>query len=260
MQIACHIHDDAAFRNVQLALAHAGFGCDRFVSEIMLLRTLRRQKFDLILIDATADSFDENGIYSWLNCRTGESTPVVLLASACNDGEMVLALNAGADDLIPQSCEPVLLVARLRAILRRYHGTGSRRMLDVSGFSLDLEAGRLLDRGIAVDLTQREFKMAWLLFSSLGTYLSRETISVAIWGVDSDIASRTIEQHVYKLRKKLHFGEQRGLRIRTAYTRGYRLELCDGAMPDGQEQGAKPAVVSDKAADQRHASGVMQPA
>jgi len=68
--------------------------------------------------------------------------------------------------------------------------------------------------------------MAWLLFSNLGHYLTRKTISVAIWGVAEEIAGRTIEQHVYKLRKKLGLGTERGVTIRTAYARGYRLELC----------------------------------
>jgi DNA-binding response OmpR family regulator len=70
--------------------------------------------------------------------------------------------------------------------------------------------------------------MAWLFFSSPGVYFSRNTISIAIWGVNRDIANRTIEQHVYKLRKKLKLGVERGLIIRADYTQGYRLELLDG--------------------------------
>lgn len=235
MQVACHIRNDAAFDHLQAALADAGFACERFLTETALMRALRGGSYGLILVDADIDSIDKNNIYSWLNCRTGDSTPVVLLSPTCSDSKMVLALNAGADDLIEQSCDPAVLIARLHAILRRYHAADARRMLQILGFSLDLDTGRLLDGGVEVELTPREFKMAWLLFSSIGHYVSRETISVAIWGVDADIANRTIEQHIYKLRKKLQLGDERGLRIRTAYNKGYRLELC-GADAEPEQQ------------------------
>lgn len=226
MRIACHILSDDSFNHVQGALARAGFDCDRFLSETTLLRMLRRERYDLILVDTDAGGLDEKNIYSWLNCRTGESTPVVLLSSACTAQQVALALEAGADDFIRRPVDPAVLIARLHAVLRRANRSSTRRLIELQGFTLDREACTFFDRGVPVDLTPREFTMAWLFFSSPGTYLSRETISVSIWGVDSEIASRTIEQHIYKLRKKLNLCAERGVRIRTAYTKGYRLELC----------------------------------
>jgi DNA-binding response OmpR family regulator len=152
----------------------------------------------------------------------------------------VQALEAGADDFIRRPCEPDLLVARLNAVLRRTNRSNGvvKRSIAMQGFTLDREAGVLLDRGVPVDLTPREFTMAWLFFSAPNTYMSRETISTSIWGVDSEITNRTIEQHVYKLRKKLSLGASRGIRIRTAYTRGYRLELCEEAEVGSSEMAA----------------------
>ena len=231
MRIACNIESDSTFHSLQAVLARAGFECERFVSETALLRTLRRETFDLILVDTDAESLDDTSVHSWLNCRTGESTPVVLLSPICTPAQVVQVLEAGADDFISKPYDPALLVARLNAVLRRSHraASGIRRAITMHGFTLDREAGVLCDRGVPVDLTPREFAVAWLFFSSPGTYMSRETISTAIWGVESDIANRTIEQHVYKLRKKLNLCDTRGIRIRTAYTRGYRLELCEEA-------------------------------
>lgn len=229
MRIACNIQCDSTFQQMRTVLGLAGFDCERFISETALLRMLRRETFDLILVDAAAESLEDGSVYSWLNCRTGESTPVVLLSPGCTPEQVVHALEAGADDFISSPCEPDLLVARLNAILRRTQrsGTGAKRSIAMHGFTLDRDAGVLLDRGVPVDLTPREFTMAWLFFSSPGTYISRETISTSIWGVESEITNRTIEQHVYKLRKKLNLGTERGIRIRTAYTRGYRLEQCE---------------------------------
>lgn len=191
-----------------------------------MMRSLRRERFDLILVETNAEALEDRSAFSWLNCRTGESTPVVMLSQSCASSQVAAALEAGADDFIRQSADPAVLVARLNAVLRRSNRTNTRRAIEVHGFSLDREAGVFLDRGIPVELTTREFTMAWLFFSSPGVYLSRDTISVAIWGVDSEITCRTIEQHIYKLRKKLNLCDGRGVRIHTAYTKGYRLELC----------------------------------
>lgn len=229
MQIACYIRCDATFRHVQTVLAHAGFDSIRFTSETALLRTMRRQDFNLILVETDNKAADDEGIYSWLNCRTGESTPVVLLSAVHNPNQVARALDAGADDCIQQPFESVELVARIHAILRRTNKKNTRRTIEALGFRLDQETYRMYDRGVEVDLTPREFTMAWMFFSSPGTYLSRSTISTAIWGVDSDIAARTIEQHIYKLRKKLNLSTERGAMIRTAYTKGYCLQLNEEA-------------------------------
>lgn len=226
MSIACYIHDDAVSQHVHGVLARAGFECERFLSETSLLRALKRRDFELILVDTGIEPPSEERVFSWLNCRTGETTPVVLLSFARSADQIAFALDAGADDFIAKPFDPVELIARLHAVLRRCNRPGVRRAIELVGFSLDRNSSRLIDRGVPVDLTPREFTMAWLLFSKPGIYLSRKTISVAIWGVDSEIAGRTIEQHVYKLRKKLQLSEERGVVIRTAYTHGYRLELC----------------------------------
>ncbi|MDB5763200.1 MAG: DNA-binding response regulator [Herminiimonas sp.] len=226
MTIACYINDDIVFHQVQSVLSRASFDCERFLSETSLLRTLRRRSFALILVDTDIAPPAEERVFSWLNCRTGESTPVILLSPVHSAEQVALALDAGADDFIAKPFDPIELVARLHAVLRRCNHRSVHRSIELEGFSLDRESRIFLDRGIVIDLTPREFSMAWLLFSSPGIYLSRETISVAIWGVDSEIAGRTIEQHIYKLRKKLQLCVERRVMIRTAYTRGYRLELC----------------------------------
>lgn len=243
MKIACCTRHDKVFRYVQDALAPSHIECEHFVSEAALLRTLRRRTFDLIVVDSDNQMPSDAPVFSWLNCRTDESTPVVLLSSTHREGQLAFALDAGADDFVVNAFDSAELVARLQAVLRRYRPKTARRSIEIGGFMLDRESRRMLDNGVPVALTSREFTMAWLLFSSPGMYFSRDAISVSIWGVDSDVASRTIEQHVYKLRKKLRLSEERGVIIRTAYTHGYRLEICAqspasasalhaGALPD----------------------------
>jgi DNA-binding response OmpR family regulator len=117
------------------------------------------------------------------------------------------------------------LLARIKAVLRR-SGTAcrARTRIEWAGFTLDRNEGSLLDRGQPVKLTPREFALAWLFFGSPGRCLGRDAIGLAVWGADKDVANRTIEQHVYKLRRKIKLGHSRGVVLRTSYGQGYRLE------------------------------------
>ncbi|WP_211474786.1 response regulator transcription factor [Collimonas humicola] len=236
MNIACYIPSDKFSGMVQVALKGAGFQCERLPSGISLSRSVRRCNYDLILIELGAENAAREGIFSWMSCRFGESTPIVMLSSIRNADMTATALDAGADDFVSMPVEPVELLARVNAVLRRTNRRSTRRTIELAGFSMDREARTVSHHGTPIELTPREFTMAWLFFSTPGIYISRETIGNAIWGVASDIANRTIEQHVYKLRKKLQLGTARGVMLRTAYSQGYRLELC--GKDDGQDLAA----------------------
>lgn len=232
MNIACCIGNDTAFQALETVLIRHRLACERVTGELSLMRAIRRRTYDLIIfeMDSGADSGD--GFFSWLNCRSGETTPVLLVGAGTEPERIAEALDHGADEYCSLPLEPVEFGARLRALLRRRDRLPVQRTIEHQGFVLDRESSTLRDRGHPVELTPREFTMAWLFFSMPGVYISRDTISVAIWGVGSEIASRTIEQHVYKLRKKLALGPDRGVLLRTAYTQGYRLEVIGaGAAP-----------------------------
>lgn len=225
INIACQICSNMVFEQIKPVLERAGFSFERFLSDSAMLRAIRRQNFDFILCELGDTRQLRDQVFSWLTVRSGDSTPVMVLTAMHNGETSAEALNAGADDVVSIPAEPVELIARIRAIYRRTNKRQVRRIIELAGYTLDHEACSLCYDNAPLELTPREFTMAWLLFSSPGEYISRETISKAIWGTDSDIAGRTIEQHVYKLRKKLHLGPERNLIIRTAYNQGYRLEV-----------------------------------
>ncbi|HEY4540841.1 MAG TPA: response regulator transcription factor [Noviherbaspirillum sp.] len=237
MNIACYIRNATVLEQVQTILQRAGFSCSHFASDTLLLRGLRRDSYDLVVVDFAVAPRDDDSILSWLTCRSGDLTPVIGLSPVHNPEVTALVLNCGADDLLVRPFEPVEFVARVQALLRRSNRRVARRTIEVAGFTLDRESGRFAYQGEPIELTPREFSMAWLFFSSPGVYISRETIGTSIWSADSEVAGRTIEQHVYKLRKKLQLGPERGVIIRTAYSQGYRLELAaDAAKGDGSAQ------------------------
>ena len=227
MSIAAHIRNETFLGQVRQVLLRAGFKCENFPTEIAFLRGIRRNNFDLILIDVPAEPKDDDPILSWLNCRTGDNTAVMVTSSIRNPFMAAMLLNCGADDFIVRPFEPIEFIARVNAVLRRTKRRQVNPTIELAGFSLDRDAAKFTFQGTVIELTPREFSIAWLLFSAPGIYISRETISLTIWNADSEIAGRTIEQHIYKLRKKLQLGPERGVILRTAYNQGYRLEVME---------------------------------
>jgi DNA-binding response OmpR family regulator len=150
----------------------------------------------------------------------------LLLSSTAEAGEIARALNAGADEFISRPCEPAVFIVRVRRLLRR-PSPAAPPMIDVRGFTLNKTKATLLDRGVPVELTPRQFALAWLFFSSIGRMVSHHAIGTAIWGTGTSEVKHSIEQHIYKLRRKLRLGAARGVQIACAYTAGYYLERCD---------------------------------
>lgn len=235
MLIAGYIQDDAVFQKIQGAFERTELDLEYFDSELALLRKVRRQKFDLLLIDIGNGLEDSESIFSWLNCRSGDLTPVIVLSKMKTAELIATALNAGADDFLHIPVEPIEFIARVHALLRRANRQVARRIINLRGFLLNRETSSITYRNMPIEVTPREFTMAWLFFSTPGVYISRETIGTAIWGTDSEIAGRTIEQHIYKLRKKLRLGVECGVIIRTAYSGGYRLEFY-GPEPEADSE------------------------
>jgi DNA-binding response OmpR family regulator len=134
------------------------------------------------------------------------------------------ALNAGAEDVIHVPFVALEFGARMQAAIRRYRGGSSHKPIELHGFTLNRKGCQVLDRGVPIDLTPREFSLAWLFFSKPGINLSRKSIAATVWGTVGDIANHSIEQHVYMLRKKLCLTRERGAKIRAVYCNGYRLE------------------------------------
>lgn len=225
MNIACYVRNNTVLDQIRATFTAIGFSCDCFSTDTALLRHISRQSYDLVVVDLALNVRDGDGIFSWLSCRSAEHAPVLILSPIRDAETVAFALNSGADDFLGRPFEPIELVARTHALLRRSSRRVVQRSIDLAGFSLNRETNIVAYHGTPIPLTPREFSMAWLFFSSPGIYISRETIGRAIWNVDSEIAGRTIEQHVYKLRKKLQLGEERGVVIRTTYSEGYRLQV-----------------------------------
>ncbi len=256
MRIACLMPDDAVYASACRNLAPYGFECSRHTDDASLLRVIHRSPIDIVLGDVGFDNAMENRLLMWLEGNHTFQLPIVLQTPDLRAERVARALSAGVDDVVMRSSDVVEVVARLRASIRRRCRRGSGTMIDIGGYHLDQATGQALNRGAPIDLTAREFALAWLLFSHAGTCLSRKTISVVVWGLDEDLSSRSMEQHIHSLRRKLGLHDARGVTIRAIYGKGYQVIVNS---PGDQEMHGRIAPARLIAIDGTHGRPGAQP-
>lgn len=162
---------------------------------------------ELILLDIMLPEEDGLSILKKLrsNSRT-QSIPVVMLTAKITEYDTVMGLDAGADDYITKPFGMMALVARIKAVKRRYEKSSvskSNSELKVGNIIVNKEKHSVLVKGEPVFLTLKEFDMLVLLLENKGNVLTREQLLNSVWNYENDIESRTIDVHVRTLRQKL---------------------------------------------------------
>jgi DNA-binding response OmpR family regulator len=161
-----------------------------------------------------------------LRQQMGRNVGVIMLTAIDAEQNVVEALNAGADDYIVKPGTGAVLGARLDALLRRLGDETSTTTKHMSAgpYTLDFALRTVQMEGERVDLTPREFDLAWTLFCSPSRLFTKQELLAAIWGKNSEFGYHTIAQHVYSVRKKLALAEH-GFKLLAVYASGYRLEF-----------------------------------
>ncbi len=124
--------------------------------------------------------------------------------------------------------QPAILRARVEALLRRAYPAPAVEGPEVFGryvFESQLQSVRAGDEAVA--LTAKEFQLALALFRNLSRALSRGYLLEAVWGKNPDLATRTLDAHISRIRLKLNLRPRNGFRLSTVYSYGYRLEQVE---------------------------------
>ncbi|HKJ75704.1 MAG TPA: response regulator transcription factor [Gammaproteobacteria bacterium] len=148
--------------------------------------------------------------------------PVLMLTARGEDTDTVLGLELGADDYVAKPASPRVLVARLRALLRRAEGTAPEGALTVGDLTVDEAARRVSVGGEAVALTGAEFNLLALLVRHAGTVVSREVLAEEGLGRPLQAYDRRIETHMAQIRRKLGAFADGSPRIQTVRGAGYQ--------------------------------------
>jgi DNA-binding response OmpR family regulator len=226
--------DDAQAELVQAALEHAGHTVINAREGAEAIRIVEHSAVDLLVLDWMVPGISGMDVLHWVRERMGRTLPVLFLSAKVREEEMVTALQAGADDYVVKPIRRRELVARVEALWRRAYPEDSRNVtrLAVGRYVVDLRQRMVSFDGREIELTPKEFDIASVLFRNVGRIMSRELLFRLIWGRGIDGVSRSLDTHIYRLRNKLKLGEVTGVRLRSVYTHGYRLEAVEDHSDD----------------------------
>ena len=176
-------------------------------------------KPDMVLMDIMLPFKD--GYYWTSEIRKISTVPIVFLSSASDNMNIIMAINMGGDDFIAKPVAPMVLNAKIQAILRRtYEIAENSNVIEFSGAALNLNDGSVSFQGEKIELTKNEFRILMTLLENRGKIVSRDALMVRLWNDDCYVEENTLTVNVTRLRKKL---EKHGLAdvIRTKPGSGY---------------------------------------
>lgn len=218
--------DQAAL--IRLWMEGAEHGVQVFGTAAAYIEGLKKQRFDLLLIDWMLPDGTGADLLRWVRANLGWEVPVLVLTSRDDEETVVAALHSGADDYVVKPPKPLELLARIAALGRRVR-SGGLPVLRLGTFEIDIQRQRLALDGEPVVLTQKEFDLAAYLFQNPGKLLSRDHLLKMIWGINADVDTRTVDTHVSRLRKKLGLDGSKGWKLVPVYGVGYRFERIERA-------------------------------
>lgn len=192
------------------------------------IERIKAEQPDLVVLDLMLPG--EDGLAVCRIVRPHYSGPILMLTARTEDLDQVLGLEMGADDYVAKPVRPRVLLARIRALLRRAKQEGVTEEVSSENESERLEFGDLLVdnamreawlRGESIDLTSAEFDLLWLLSSNAGRVLSREEIFNQLRGIEYDGQDRSIDVRVSRIRPKVGDDPINPRRIKTVRSKGY---------------------------------------
>jgi len=223
------VEDDSAIRELVAAtLEAAEHSVKAFESGSALFAHPDFAKADLYLLDIMLPDMDGYRILEKLKKST--DAPVIFLTAKGEEIDKATGLQFGADDYITKPFGVLELLARVKAVTRRYQKTNPQTVMVFENLKIDSESKIAEVFGKPVKLTYKEFELLVYLAQNRKKVLSREQILSSVWGFDFDeVTTRTVDIHIKTLRQKLGDNAEEPLFIETVRGYGYKFvcELAD---------------------------------
>jgi DNA-binding response OmpR family regulator len=241
MKIAYLEDDDVLAEHLGEILRSAGHECELFRDGSHLIRRLKRDRFDLLLLDWQLPGVSGHQVTIWARANLSERVPILFMTSRSLEADVVTALAAGADDYMIKPIRNGELLARIDALSRRAYGdadAGAPSVIEVGPYRINPVSRTCFLGETAIELTGREFDLVVLLFQHVGRVLSRDHIGGTLWGQPQSAISRTLDTHMSRVRSKLQLRPDNGVRLAPVYGHGYRLEIVPDVPADSRTPSA----------------------
>ena len=225
-----YAEDEQELREIVAAFLQSdGHTVTTFATGDLLLAAFRQKPCDLVILDIMMPGTDGIGILTAL--RTISTVPVILLTAKDSDSDYYSGLALGSDDYITKPFNPLALVARVKAQLRRYtryteadKSSESRDLIDFNGLVINrgTHECQLYDREL--NLTPIEFDILWMLCENRGQVNSAERLFETVWGEKYLDRNNTVMVHIRRLREKMGEPSRNPRFIKTVWGVGYKID------------------------------------
>lgn len=199
------VEDEEAIRDMLgYALMKEGFSCDEAADVDQARTTIESNRPNLILLDWMLPGM--SGIDYARRLRSVPDTrdiPIIMLTAKGEETDKVRALDTGADDYITKPFSTKELVARVKAVLRRYSGNDDSGVIEVNGLMLDPDTYRVTANGQDIEISPTEFKLLHFFITHPERVYSRSQLLDHVWGENVYVEERTVDVHIRRLRKTL---------------------------------------------------------
>ena len=217
------VEDDRAVQKALKRLFEAeGFSVEISADGRSALEAFSRAVPAAIVLDLRLPAMSGRDVCREIKQRA-PSLPVIVLSATSDVSDKVLLLELGADDYVTKPFSPRELLARVRAALRRTVRAGTGEVAAFDGISVDFSRMEVTRDGQSIGLTAQEFKTLKFLLQNAERVISRDELLNEVWGYQNYPSTRTVDNHILKLRQKLERDPANPAHFRTVHGMGYKF-------------------------------------
>ncbi|SFE37742.1 DNA-binding response regulator, OmpR family, contains REC and winged-helix (wHTH) domain [Marinobacter sp. DSM 26671] len=222
MRVGILEDDNELSQTLALWLQQEGYNVDSEQSVSRFFQLVRKKRPDAVILDWNLPDGSGLEVMSWIRAEYGYDIAVVFSTARLAEEDVVQALRAGADDYLKKPLSRGETLARLQAIKRRISAREDRSSKTFGPYRFDAPRKQLFLGNEQLPLTRKEFDLAYYLFQNHDVLVRRDQVLAAVWGQTGELTTRTIDNHISRLRRKLQT-ETTGWSLNAVYQQGYRL-------------------------------------
>ncbi|NLC66140.1 MAG: response regulator transcription factor [Clostridium sp.] len=217
------VDDDENIREVlKMYLENSGYDTKSAADGKEAQEVFVEYKPDLVVLDIMLPYVDGVDVLKWI--RKDYETPVIMLTAKGDTFDKVLGLELGADDYMVKPFEPKEVIARIKAVMRRFNSeTTGTEVLNFPELIVDMNSYNVTYKGQDVKMPPKEFELLYHLAANKNRVFTREQLLAEVWGYDYPGDSRTVDVHIKRLREKLQGGPN--WQLETVWGVGYKFEV-----------------------------------
>ena len=219
--------DERDIRNaLRIYLTGEGYAVCEADSGLAALELMQREEVQLVLMDIMMPGMD--GMTATAKLREQSNVPVILITAKSEDNDKILGLTVGADDYITKPFNPLEVLARVKAQLRRYAQLGGMpeksTALPLGGIAMDDERKSVTLDGEEIALTPKEYDILYYIMQNPGKVFTPAELYSAVWNEAPVAIDNTVAVHIRHLREKLEINPSEPRYLKVVWGKGYKLE------------------------------------